>query len=203
MTHVQKLDPTCVPEVVDVLTDSFFDYPVMRFVLGDRGASYGEHLGILVNFFVMARVFRHEVLLGIRQGGDLVATALVSRPGGPAPDPGFHELRDEVWAELGDDAKTRYATFADACAPFQVPVPHLHLNMIGVKTRAQGAGLSRRLIDRVHELSRDDDESRGVTLTTENPSNVSLYQHFGYDILGQAVVGPELTTWGFFRPDSR
>jgi GNAT superfamily N-acetyltransferase len=203
MTDVQKLDPTCVPEVVDVLTESFFDYPVMRFVLGKPGPSYRQRLGTLVNFFVMARVFRHEVLLGIRQAGQLVATALVSRPGGPGPDPGFQALREEAWAELGEDAKGRYAAFADACAPFQVQVPHLHLNMIGVKTRARGSGLSRHLIDRVHELSRDDDESQGVTLTTENPSNVSLYQHFGYDILGQAVVGPELTTWGFFRPDSR
>jgi len=56
-------------------------------------------------------------------------------------------------------------------------------------------------LETVHELSRTDPRSVGVTLTTEVPANVSLYQHFGYEIVGQASVAPGLTTWGFFRAD--
>jgi hypothetical protein len=61
--------------------------------------------------------------------------------------------------------------------------------------------VSRRLLESVHERSHRDPHSVGVTLTTEDPANVGLYQHFGYEIVGQAVVAPGLTTWGFFRPD--
>ena len=201
MSDVLTLEPTAVPDVVSVLHESFFGYPVMRYVLGEEGTDYEERLGTLVHFLVMARVFRDEELLGICTDGDLVGTALVSRPGGPdAPDE-FYELQAATWSTLGNDARARYGAFGSACATFQVDAPHLHLNMIGVRISAQGGGLSRRLIERVHELSRTDSRSVGVTLTTEDPGNVSLYQHFGYEIVGQASVAPGLTTWGFFRPN--
>jgi hypothetical protein len=41
----------------------------------------------------------------------------------------------------------------------------------------------------------------GVTLTTEVKRNVSLYEHFDYEIVGQARVESSFTTWGFYRPD--
>jgi hypothetical protein len=44
-----------------------------------------------------------------------------------------------------------------------------------------------------------DEDAQGVSLTTENPDNVPLYQHFGYRIVGTSNVGPGLTTWGFYR----
>jgi GNAT superfamily N-acetyltransferase len=200
VSDVVTLEPTAVRDVVDVLCESFFEYPVMRYVLGEP-ADYEERLRTLVHFFVMARVFREERLLGIRVEGDLVGTALVSSPSGADAPPEFFELRENVWAALGAEARARYSAFGAACAPFHVEAPHLHLNMIGVRRRTQGTGVSRRLIESVHEISRTDPQSVGVTLTTEDPANVSLYRHFGYEIVGEAQVAPGLTTWGFFRPD--
>jgi len=201
MNEVVTLDPTMVPEVVDVIHEAFFDYPVMRFVLADAGAEYAVRLRTLVNFFVMARVFRDEPLLGVPGEGGLIGTAVISRPGGPDPDPGFYELRDRVWEELGPEARERYNAFGSACAPFQPPEPHLHLNMIAVRRSWQGKGISRLLIEQVHRRSWEDPASAGVSLTTENPRNVSLYRHYGYDLVGEAAVGPGLTTWGFYRRD--
>jgi len=190
-----------VREVVDVLCESFFDYPTMRFVLGPDPRQYEKQLQTLIHFFVMARVVRSEVLLGIGDDNGLAAAALVSRPTRPEAPPELDELREKVWAELGASARGRYEAFGAACAPFQVAVPHIHLNMIGVRRRSQGEGHGRRLIEHVHLLSLDDSESEGVTLTTEDPANVSLYEYLGYQVVGKAVVAPELTTWGFFRPD--
>ena len=44
-------------EVADVLSEAFFDYPVMRFVLGAAG-KYDERLSDLVALFVAARALR-------------------------------------------------------------------------------------------------------------------------------------------------
>ena len=198
---VVELGEDDVGEVVDVLCESFSDYPTMRFVLGPDSAHYEKQLRTLVHFFVMARVLRGELLLGIGADAGLNAAALVSRPDGSEAPPELGYLREKVWAELGTSARGRYEAFGDACSPFQVPVPHIHLNMIGVRRRAQGEGLGRLLIEHVHLLSRDDPESEGVTLTTEDSANVSLYEYLGYRVVGKAVVAPELTTWGFFRPD--
>jgi len=198
---VLELGEDDVREVVGVLCESFSDYPAMRFVLRPDPRHYQNQLQTLAHFFVMARVLRGEVLLGIESDEGLSAAALVSRPTGPEAPPELGHLREKVWAELGTSARGRYEAFGAACAPFQVAAPHIHLNMVGVRRRAQGQGLGRLLIEHVHMLSHEDSESEGVTLTTEDPTNVPLYEHLGYQVVGKAVVAPELTTWGFFRPD--
>jgi hypothetical protein len=40
-----------------------------------------------------------------------------------------------------------------------------------------------------------------VTLSTEDPANVPLYQHFGYQVTGHTRVAPALEAWVFFRPN--
>lgn len=188
-----------VPAVIDVLCDAFVDYPVMRFVLGDD--DYERRLPRLVRFFVLARVLRGETLLGVGEGGALRGAALVSRPESPSP-PTLAALREEVWLELGSGARARYEAFGAATAAFVVDAPHIHLNMLGVRRSDHGAGLGRRLTDRVHGISASDPTSTGVTLTTEDESNVAFYEHLGYEVLGRAEVGPGLRSWGFFRADA-
>jgi len=59
-THkIFRLNQTDVPKIVNVLCDSFFDYPVMRFVI-DSEADYQHKLKILINFFVMARRYKED-----------------------------------------------------------------------------------------------------------------------------------------------
>lgn len=192
-----------VAEVADVLCEAFFDYPVMRFVLGPDNPKYETEIRTLVRMFVAARVLRREWLFGVRAAGGLAAAAIVSRPSGPPSPPAFAALKDGVWAELGPAARSRHESYHAACAPFGLEVPHLHLNMIGVRRSGQGEGLGGALLDHVHALSRSDPDSEGVSLTTENPKNVSLYEHVGYHVVGHAVVSPELQTWGFYRRDSQ
>jgi ribosomal protein S18 acetylase RimI-like enzyme len=173
----------------------------MRFVLGPGGVDYRARLTTLVGYFVAARVLRGETLLGIGPSGSLHAAALISRPDGLPSPTALGALREDVWRQLGSDARARYEAFSGACAAFVVEEGHLHLNMIGVRRGLRGQGLGRRLAEFVHETSRADVTSTGVTLTTEDERNVSLYEHLGYELVGSAVVAPELSTWGFFRAD--
>ena len=206
----RRVDAADVSRVLDVLCDSFFDYPVMRFVLGERD-DYSAQLRTLVEFFTMARVLRNEVILGVPaqsntgdgSGTDYLGVALVSYPGRSEPPPELAELAAATWARVGADSRRRYDQFSEACAPIGVDEPHIHLNMIGTRRSAQGTGVGRRLLEAVHRLSADDPSSRGVSLSTESEANVPLYEHFGYAVIGRATVAPELTTWGFYRPDSR
>ena len=158
-------DATC--QFVNVLCESFFDYPVMRFVLGDSSGDYEKRLGTLIHFFVMARALRREFLIGVGDRANLDGAAIVSCPAGPGSPPQLAKLREQVWAELGPSARARYEAFGDACAPFQVETPHLHLNMIGLRRRVRGKGLGGSLLEYVHRLPREDPESEGVTLSTE------------------------------------
>ena len=199
---VYRLGADDVAGVAGVLCEAFFDYPVMRFVLGADAGDYRQRLETLVRYFVTARVLRGEVLLGIGQPDRFEGAALVSRPQGPPSPPELSELRERLWADLGAPARARHDSFAAACAPFELETPHIRLNMIGVRHASKGQGIGRRLIEHVHLMSREDSASEGVTLTTADEANVALYQHFGYEIVGHASVVWGLRSWGLFRPDA-
>jgi len=215
---VVRLSSEQVPLVVRVFSAAFKDYPVMRYVLtgsgktadtGDGdGDAYPLRLRELVHFFVMARALRDEPLLGIFDGPVLSAAATLSfplpGPGSPPAGPGSESpamgtLREKTWGALGAEARSRYRDCTEAWGPLGVEVPHTHLNMIGVLPSHRGKGLARVLLEHVGRISRETPGSQGVTLTTEDPANVPLYQKFGYEITGRAGVGGEFETWGMFR----
>ena len=194
-----------VVEVVSVFTDAFRDYPVMRYVLGPDvpgvGAPYNVRLHRLLQLFVSARAYRNEPMLGIRDSaGALVGAAAMSLPDGQDPPPAFIALRESIWAELGAEARGRYDAYVSAAAFFTNAPRHHHLNLIGVRRSQQRTGLARTLLSAVHDLAAADPDSAGVSLTTERPENVVLYEHFGYRVDGHSRVSPELETWGLFRP---
>lgn len=197
---VRRLPTAQVQHAVSVLCDAFHDYPVMRYVIGPGDGDYDRRLHTLVNFFVMARVWREEPILGISDGEELVAAATLTLPGKRQPPAEFARLRASVWRELGEAARQRYEAFSAATQAFDPGRPHHHLSMIGVRQSHLGRGLARQLLAAVHAMSEEDPASQGVALTTENARNVSLYEHFGYRVVGHARVAARLETWGFFRP---
>jgi len=197
---VQRLDDAHVGEIVDVLCSAFVQYPVMQYVLGDAAMEGGgARLQRLIDLFVRTRVLRREPMLGVRDGSQLAAVAILSNPHVTVTPAALASLRATVWEELGDAARSRYATYSDACRAFDVDVAHIHLNMIGVRQPLEGRGFGRRLMEAVDRLARDDADCHGISLTTENPANLSFYEHLGYRNVGHVVVAPELESWGFFR----
>ncbi len=184
-----------------VLSESFYDYPVMRYVLGSEDG-YDDRIKTLIRFFVLARVFRQEHVLGVRDETDFGAVALVSNPDGPESPPEFGTIRESVWEELGQESRRRYEHYSATCKPIISSARRIHLNMIGVRPRSRGSGLGRRLLEHVHLMSAGDPKSTGVSLTTEDQTNLDLYKHFGYEVVGQARVSSALETWSMFRHDN-
>ncbi len=199
---VEELSSDRAEEVVAVLCDSFHDYPVMRHVIGEVGDEYDKRLHTLIAFFVAARFCRAEPVLAVSDAGRAVAVAILTPPVQREAPTELAEHREAVWQQLGLEALRRYEAMGESWQEFAIEEPHYHLNMIGVSRSHSGRGLSRLLLDAVHELSHRDPRSIGVTLTTETQSNVDLYLHFGYDLLGHVQVSGVPDTWVFFRRDT-
>ena len=198
-TDIEVVTTDSFDEAVDVLCDAFFDYPVMRYLLGDAGDDYGRRLRLLVEFFTRARHLRGDLVWAVRAEGKISGVANIVCPDTLAP-PELDEARCQLWAELGEAVRRKYEAFGEATATFRISEPHYHLSMIGVRTEHAGRGIGRRLLDALHSWSAADSGSVGVSLTTEDPTNVALYEHFGYEIVGRAEVG-DFTSWSFFRRD--
>jgi GNAT superfamily N-acetyltransferase len=197
-----QIDYAHLDAVVDTLHEAFGDYPVMRYVLGDEQDGFEKQHRRLVRLFVMGRVLNQDPLYGLGAANAPVAVATVTLPGPSKNSRELAEYRQAEWARLGAGAQERYEAFCDACAQFDVSEPHHHLNMLGVRRGHQGQGLGKKLVEHVIDLAEKDTGSGGVSLSTENASNLPFYNHLGFELTGHAEVGPGLETWNFFRPAS-
>jgi ribosomal protein S18 acetylase RimI-like enzyme len=79
------------------------------------------------------------------------------------------------------------------------PDPHYYLNTIGVAPESQGKGVASKLIKPF--LARADEQGVSAYTETITPSNVSLYEHYGFRVMeGYAVPKTDLCLWSFYRP---
>jgi len=192
-----------IAEVADVLCEAFYDYPVMRFVIGNED-DYDNRLRKLVTFFVAARALRKEPLLGVYNSENrLVAAAVVTLPGDIPQPEDLTRRREILWTELGSAEQVRYENYGKAAFSLLPSEPHHHLNMIGIRTSYKGRGLARQLITAVEELMLLYPSSSGVSLNTEVESNINFYLHLGYKLIGQTNVDKNIVTWGFFKNRER
>ena len=195
----ERLSARDFDDVVDVLADAFSNYPVMRFVLGP-GGNTAPRLAEMIGFFVFRRIRLGGPMLGVRhESGALVGAAVMTLPVEPEPPAEVLQRRDEVWNSLGQDCRERHDVYGAHAKTVLVSESHHHLNMIGVRHSHHGRGLARPLLEAAIGIAVRDPKSAGLTLTTETPANVRLYQHFGFDVFGHVQIAPELETWGLFR----
>jgi GNAT superfamily N-acetyltransferase len=187
-------------DIVGTLCDAFCDYPVMRYVLRDAADDYDARLSALIGYFTHGRTSREWPVLGVLERDRLLAVASSNPPRPAPPSPSLQEVYRRLCEELGGDAIARLDAFGAAAEPLLPLEPHYYLGMLGVRREAQGRGCARLLLDALHEMSAQDPASAGVVLTTETPTNLTLYEHFGYRVLGRIRV-EELQSWTLFRPD--
>ena len=181
-----------------VLIDSFRDYPYMRLVLRESGASYDADLEALVLFILDARWARRHPVLGLRGSSGLEAVGHRGRArpreavaAGRAPIRGAARAtrRRARGAHVGlrggrPPGSTRGA----------VPLS----GNARCRSRQTGSGARRQTARRGEEArDRPTTVRPAFCLNTETASNVALYEHLGFEVVGEADV-EDLHTWCLF-----
>ena len=198
---VERVDPSRLGEVVAVQCAAFRDYPTMRYLLEPSRGDYDERLATLITLFIETVSLEGGMAFGSREAGVLVAAADTVRSDATEP-PESAARREAAWSRLGDGARSRYEAYRGATRDFEPDTTFFYLSMLGVLPGFSGRGLAGALLEEVQALSRADPHSTGVFLETEDPRNVSFYEHCGYRLTGHAEIGGGLESWGFFRPDA-
>ena len=198
-TSVIRLKESDVEEIISVFCDAFYDYPVMRGVIGSAGDDYNRRLHALIELFVMRRIWNQDPILGIFSDGKLVACATLTAPNSESGHKVNADKEEMLWQKLDQQSRQRYEGFCTVWAGFAFKQPHYHVNMIGTRQSYQAQGLAKQLLDVVHAMSRGNSISCGVSLTTEDPQNISFYEHVGYKVINNLKLSADIRTWGFFR----
>lgn len=194
----ERLGVDDAESVVDVLSEAFFRYPVMRYVLGDE-EPYSQRLHRLVGLFVAGRWTRGQPMLGLR-GDDrrLLAAALLVPPGDHSVPWELRWLREDVWGALGAAAQQRYERFAAAVA---LPTGDnvWQLSMLGVRRAVQRVGFGARLLRAARRLVEGAGDTGLLCLSTEHPANVDYYRTQGFVTFAHAQVAPGLESWSLVQ----
>ena len=196
--QVIELSPERLDDAAHVLARAFVHYPLMRYILADRGARYDRALEALFRLSCARRLAHGGALLGAIHGSELVGVAGIGMAGHPAP-PSL-ESADQWTTLIGARAASlfeRHGRLVDKHRPRQ---PHFVLDVLGVLAGRRRQGYGHALLARVHALSAAHPTSQGIYPDTEHPANVSLYAHFGYRVVGCERLGP-VSIWCMFRPN--
>ncbi|WP_371097030.1 GNAT family N-acetyltransferase [Streptomyces sanglieri] len=119
-------------------------------------------------------------------GGGPIAAAVLTPPGARLSAAAQAQWAARALARCGPRSvqrTLRYLDLTEAVAPDSAWT----LEFIGVVPAAAGRGAGRRLLAR---LLADTPAAAGIYLTTADPGNVALYQHFGFVTLRHLSVGP-------------
>jgi ribosomal protein S18 acetylase RimI-like enzyme len=83
------------------------------------------------------------------------------------------------------------------CEKF-VETPYIHLGPIGVHPDYQGQGFGSRLIRPM--LEHLDASETYCYLETQNPANVELYKHYGFEVVSETTLpGTDIPHWDLMR----
>lgn len=192
------------PQVVAVLSESFYQYEVMRYIFDGTEAAgeYETKLNAILGYYFEYCLAHDGVMLGVRENGRVMAVLCAGVPSEPETPASFNQVKRVLLDVIGDEAQARSDFYDQSTHEYDPEQSHYYVDVIGVSLSHQGKGLGRKLLKALHDISQKDPESSGVCLFTENENNARFYQRMGYEILAEFDVVKGLHSWACFRPDT-
>ena len=162
-----------------VLTLAFSVDPMARWSLPDP-AKY------LAAFPLIAKAFGGSAF---RNGtayisNDLTGAALWLPPGAKSDEESLMKLFGE---NTDDNIKEDMQVIFEQMEKFHPTDPHWYLPMIGVDPAHQGAGVGSALM--TEALKAVDRDGTIAYLESSNPRNITLYQRYGFEVIGEIQSG--------------
>jgi ribosomal protein S18 acetylase RimI-like enzyme len=182
--------------VVDTLSQSFFDDPVMAWSFPD----------------LTVRPRRLDVLWRFVAGGIyLPGGASTTLPGHEAvalwrtPDDGGHE---HFWAANGERFVTamegdleRMQAISEAMSQWHPTDPHWYLLALGVRPALQGRGLGSLILE--HTLVEIDRRGDCAYLEATSPRSRVLYERYGFEATAEFAADGGPPMWSMWRTPGR
>jgi ribosomal protein S18 acetylase RimI-like enzyme len=199
-SHVIELGHDHIAEASRLLGRAFVGDPLMQYLFAQPGRDYRADLRVIFRYQCALQLALHWPLLGIIPHTRIAGVVGVGLPDQTSWPNSVAELQTALAKEMSPQAVERLDRYAARTQGHFPDEPLFYIRMIGVRPESQGQGYARRLLEAVHRRSEAHPLSRGVALDTENAANVEIYKRLGYEIVGQAKVGP-IKVWCMVCPN--
>ncbi|HEY0736590.1 MAG TPA: GNAT family N-acetyltransferase [Herpetosiphonaceae bacterium] len=197
---MRQLSPADGEQAAEVLGRAFYRDPLWLYLLPDdtqRAVAVRQSFRSFAPWFI-----RKQQAYGV--GEPLAGVAIWGRPNEASA--GIAGLINvHLLTLLASPLILRFRRVIPIFAQFDVmqrryaPEPHYYLSTIGVVSEAQGQGLASLLIKPF--LAQADAQASSTYTETMTPSNVPLYEHYGFRCMEQFdIPETDLSIWSLYRP---
>lgn len=187
----QKATAEDAPRISRILTRAFDDDPMMRWFFpgeASREASLDRYFSTIFT--------RQYVRHGVCERTGAAAAFWVPPEAGATAVPDAETIA-ELQSILGDRAEL-FGAAVEAAGEHTPAEAHLSLALIGADPAAQGQGQGAALLR--SGLAKADAAGVPTYLESSKPSNVPLYEHFGFAVREEfSLPGGGPTLWGMWR----
>ena len=188
-----------IKPAADMLSRAFWNYPVSTYAYPDELVR-GKRLPYFFQY-VLHYCTRYGEVHTTSQGMEGIAIWL---PSANYPMTFLRLLRSvplPVFLGLGWESGQKMKSFGDYIDSVHkrlIPYKHWFLQTIAVDPQFQGKGYAGKLLRPM--LIRIDEECLPCYLETIDEANVSLYEHFGFEVVDKSEVPKtSLTNWAMVR----
>lgn len=190
---VRAATPADAQAIGETMARAFFDDPVIGHLLPNAERRKR----------VSPRLFRLMLKLGLPYGccdvtEDIAAVALW-RPPGKWETPILSNLATagEAIAIFGLSGLARALRFMTVVENAHPHTPHYYLQALGTDPAKQGKGWGGVVIRR--QLAAADAAGAPCYLESSKPSNIPIYQSFGFEVTGEIKLPDGPTLWSMWR----
>lgn len=190
-----------IQESSELLAQAFADDPMFRLLFdGKNGMNYRKKF---FEYILNKSILLDEQFTGIVRDSKIACVASIELPARIYGiklflRPLFILKSIQLIFRIPFRAFNRINQYMKLTMSVRPKEPHHYLVFIGVKPEFQKMGFGKKLLEYIHEMVDSDPKSVGIGLDTENPENVSLYKHFGYELVSESRLG-NLTIYSMFR----
>ena len=198
INNLTRLNKTQIKLAADVLARAFQDDPLFSYFL-PNSVEREKNLPHLFNMAIRYAVMRGEVYASSKFEG--IAVWLPSEKAEMSPWQMIMSGGLSLMLKMGMRSMARmmrYMDYAAAVHKLQVPLKHWYLELIGVDPEFQGKGYASALLKPM--FNRFDAEGLPCYLESFTRVDVSIYQHFGFEVAEEGTIpGTKTTFWAMLR----
>jgi ribosomal protein S18 acetylase RimI-like enzyme len=183
--EVGPVDPSCIEEVLGVLSRGMRDNPLHVAAFGDDPGIRQQKLRTLMSAAFTVRDLSHT-LVARGEDGAVVGVCGMIPPGGCRPDLRQQLMLLPTLLRLGPRSAVRVTRWLGTWGKRDPENRHWHLGPLAVDAHLQGMGVGGRLMQVFcvqMDAARDD-----AYLETDKEINVRFYERFGFRVIGEENV---------------
>jgi ribosomal protein S18 acetylase RimI-like enzyme len=187
-------------EALETLTLGFETDPGYLSLTRVAGETHPQFIRQLMRSTLEVHLAARQPVFAVAQDDEVLGVSLVEEPGARFPLSAAAKQAARLLRGTGARVTFRALRGLLALMRERPREPHHYLAMLAVHPRARGRGLARALLEDLHAASGSHPESIGVALDTSNARNLTLYEHFGYQLVSRLRLSGA-DTWCMFRPN--